>query len=157
MPRGIVLRLTYDDHFKNLQTRVSRQETYQNAIINRSEMKRDRSSVTYNAVDGDILRYLHESGAGGRATFVPRHASHDALALDVGATGVVSDTLSHKHDRLQDAGGWRFVGQEYNPTAVARYHRGGAIYTGEQRVFLKQRVRIGYHLHSDIRSAKQLR
>jgi len=132
-------------------------ETYQNAIINRSEVKRDRfQRMTYNAVDGDILRHLHESGAGGCTTFVPRHASHDALALDVGATGVVSDTLSHEHDRLQDAGGRRFVGQENNPAAVTRYHRGGAIYAGEQRVFLKQRILIGYHLHSDIRSAKQL-
>jgi hypothetical protein len=122
VPQGIELRLAYDDHFKNLPTRASRQETYQNAIINRSEVKRDRSSVTYNAMDGDILRHLHESGAGGRATFVPRHASHDALALDVGATGVVSDTLSHEHDRLQDTGGRRFVGQEYNPAAVTRYH-----------------------------------
>jgi len=138
-------------------TRASRQETYQNAIINRSKVKRDRSSVTYNTVDGDILRHLHESGAGSRATFVPRHASHDAPALDVGTTSVVSDTLSHEHDRLQDAGGRRFVGQEYNSAGVTRYHRGGAIYAGEQRVLLKQRILIGYHLHSDIRSAKQFR
>jgi len=95
------------------------------------------------------MQHLHESSAGGRATFVPRHACHDTLALDVGATGIVSDTLSHEHDRLQDAGGW-LVGQKYNPTGVTRYHRGGAIYTGEQRVFLKQGVLIGYHLHRDI-------
>jgi len=68
-----------------------------------------------------ITQHLHESGTSSRATFVPRHAKHDALALDVGAAGVISDTFPHDQDRLQDASGW-LISQKYNSTGVTRYY-----------------------------------
>lgn len=104
-----------------------------------------------------ILKYLHESSARCRPTFVPRHAEHFTLDFEVDAAGVVSDTLSHEHHRLQNAG-WirRFVGQEDNSASVTGYHRGCPVHAREQRVLLQQGVLIGDHLHRHVRAAEEL-
>ena len=43
---------------------------------------------------------LDDAGNIRGAALVPRHASHDATGLDVGATRVVGDALAHQHQSL---------------------------------------------------------
>lgn len=84
-----------------------------------------------------ILKHLHESSTRRRPTFVPRHTKHFALGPEVDAAGVVSDTLSHEHDRFQDAGGIRgLVGQEDNPARVPGNHWRRAVHAREQGILL---------------------
>ena len=105
-----------------------------------------------------IAKHLHESSARCCSAFVPRHAEHRAADLKVGAAGIVSDTLSHKHNRFQDAGRIRrLISQKDNSTRVSGYHGGCTVHAREQRIFLQQSFLVGYNLHRHVRTAEQLR
>lgn len=112
-----------------------------------------------NVVDVTIKeRDLHESSAGSRPAFIPRHPEHVALALDIRAPRVVGNTLAHEHHRFKYAGGiGRLVGEENNPASVAGDHRRGTVHASEQRVLLEEGLLVGHHLHSHVRAAEQLR